>query len=394
MNQRICILSFSNIARDGRILRQVEYARRNYQVDVIGYGNWSPPEGVVYHQVYLSKLDTPLSNIFNLAVLLTGRLVNTFYEQLYWRNREYARSLEILVREKYDLIHANDWTALPVAVAAARGTNTKILYDAHEYTPDQYGQYFSGRYLKSPYFIYMLNKYSRGIDTAITVSDGLAELYRKNFGWNAVVVRNAPAYTPFDFSPAAKDLIKLVHHGVAARGRQLEDLIHLMPLLDNRFSLTFILVPSDAHYLSRLKQLSSQVAGDRISFLDPVSPAEITRTLTAYDMGVPVLPPVNLNHLYALPNKFFDYIMAGIGVVVLALPEMKGIVEAHKIGVASNDFSWKNLANALNRLSADEVGSFKRNSLLLAKKFNAEVEMGKLLALYQDLLNVEPMQGK
>jgi hypothetical protein len=64
--------------------------------------------------------------------------------------------LEVIKHGQYDLIHANDWNALPVAASATQGAKARILFDAHEYTPAQFDQYFTERYLKSQYYEYIL----------------------------------------------------------------------------------------------------------------------------------------------------------------------------------------------------------------------------------------------
>ena len=49
--------------------------------------------------------------------------------------------------------------------------------------------------------------------------------------------------------------------------------------------------------------------------------------------------------------------------------------------------SRRDLAQRLNALRADEINAMKRRSLDAAKVFNADVEMGKLLAMYGRVLS-------
>ena len=181
------------------------------------------------------------------------------FERVFWQKPEHGRALQIIKSGQYDLIHANDWDALPVACAAVNGTETRVLFDAHEYTPGQFTQHFTGRYIKSHYFEHMLRVCSPNIHGMITVSDGIAKLYKENFDWNASVVRNAPKYISVDNHSVAPTSVRLVHHGGALRKRSLDLLIHLVSLLDDRFNLTFILVPTDKAYLSQLKQLANRL---------------------------------------------------------------------------------------------------------------------------------------
>lgn len=385
--KRVCILVFSNIARDGRVLRQVEYARKHYEVDVIAHGQWEHPEGVNYFQLAKPASISFSANLVRLFSLAGGRFHPAVFERIFWREAEYRQALEILNRKQYDLIHANDWMALPVAAGAAQGKGTRILFDAHEYAPAQFDQYFTGRYLKSCYYEYILRAYSGRMDGMITVSDGIARLYRENFGWEAVVVRNAPAYTAVEFHPTAPAAVQLVHHGAAIPGRHLEDLIHLTSLLDERFSLTFILVSSKLSYVNYLEKLAARRAPGRVKFMESVPPGSLALHLSVYDMGIHLLKAVNLNHLYALPNKLFDFMMAGLGVAIFPLPEMAGVVEEYRIGVVSSRQSIRSMATALNNLSASQIDEFKKNSLSLAKTLNGDVEMAKLMDVYAKLLS-------
>jgi len=385
--KRVCILVFSEIARDGRVLRQVEYTRRHYEVDVAAYGRWNPPQNVNYVQLPMPASTSFNSNIARLFLLTAGRLNPEMYERVLWQQPEYKQAVEILRLGQYDLIHANDWMALPVAASAAQGTQTRILFDAHEYSPAQFDQYFTGRYLKSQYYEYILRTYSANVSATVTVSAGIADLYRKNFGWEATVVRNAPEYTSVDFHPTASTSIHLVHHGGAIPGRRLEDLINLIALLDDRFNLTFILVPTKGDYLTRLKKLSDRLAAGRIRFLDPVPPNSLVSNLAAYDIGIHLLTAANPNHLYALPNKLFDFIMAGLGIAIFPLPEMARVVKGHQIGIVAPEQSIRSMAGALNNLSPGQIDEFKKNSLLLAKTLNGEAEMKKLMDVYAGILS-------
>lgn len=384
--KRICILVFSDIVRDGRVLRQIEAARKEYDVDVVAYGTWVAPENVGYFQLTKSDSSSPASNVLRLAYLAAGKVNRKIFERLFWEQSEHKQALEILKNGQYDLIHANDWDSLPVA-SVAKNSKTCVLFDAHEYTLGQFTQHLTGRYLKSPYFEYMLRTYSENIDGIITVSEGIANLYKLNFGWNANVVRNAPKYVSVNYHPVNATSIRLVHHGGAMRKRQLENLIQLVSLLDDRFNLTFILVPTDKAYLSRLKDMANHLAPERITFLDPIQPALLPKELAAYDMGVHLLTDVNLNHQYALPNKLFDFIMAGLGVAIFPLLEMEKIVTENQIGLVSTDQSLSSMAIALNSLTPDQINEFKKNSLSLAKTLNGDVEMQKLMDIYAGLLS-------
>jgi len=385
MKSKICILSFSNIAWDARVLREIEAANGRYQVDVIGYGNWSHREDIRFFS--LPRPERSLRSwILKGISLALGKFHPILLEFHYWQRLEYQSALKILLREKYDLIHANDWDALPVAGRAARQVGSRVLFDAHEYTPAQAADVWRRRWVDIPLRISLLRAYQNCATRMITVSEGLRDLYHANFGWSPEVILNAPHYVKSPFRPTQEDRIELVHHGGASRKRHLEDLVQIAGLLDERFKLNFVLLTSEPGYLRYLKTLARQKAPGKVAFHDPVPPQMITQELVKYDLGVPWLQTHNLNHLNALPNKFFDYIMAGLAIAIPPLPSMQNIVETHKIGVVAADQTVPAMAKALNELTPETINRFKKHSLELAKSFNAEVEMGKLMRIYAEVL--------
>ncbi len=380
---RVCILSFSNIAWDSRVLREIEAARAHYAVTVIGFGPWAPPPDVAYCRVP-ADADAPLLRV---PLFALGLVLPAFWYARYWRNPPYKAALKLLSEHAFDLIHANDWDALPVAAQAARRTRARVLFDAHEYTPGQTAPTWQDR-LYVRYRVALLNRYFPSASGMITVSDGLQRLYRENFGWQSEIILNAPAYQPASFRPVDPEAVRVVHHGGAQSSRHLEDLLSLAALLKPHYHLSLMLVPSDRAYLEHLKTLAAQVAPGRVSFVEAARPDGVVAALSSYDVGVPWLRADCLNHLNALPNKFFDYVMAGAALAVPALPVMARLVEAHHNGVVADGLTVESLAERLNRLDTLDINAFKQNSLSLARVMNAETEMDRLLSIYQRLLHL------
>jgi glycosyltransferase involved in cell wall biosynthesis len=199
-------------------------------------------------------------------------------------------------------------------------------------------------------------------------------------------VLNAPSYTAHEFHTVDPARIKVVNHGSAIPGRRIEDLIRMMRLADPRYHLYFLLKPSQMDYYKKLKKKADQIAAGRITFLDIVSPQKITHAVNAFDVGIHTLDANNLNHYNALPKKIFEYIMAGLGIVVTPLGEMKKLVQDSQIGVVAEGHTPMEMAKALNSLTPEQINTYKKNSLALAKTLNAEHEMGKLMGIYAEML--------
>ncbi len=383
--KRLLILSFSNIAWDSRVLREIEFAAPHYQVDVIGFGDWPGKPGVRFFP--LAK--TPRTRGYMagyLAALLAGRLSPAVYERFFWSKGEYGMAREIIRREKYDLIHANDWDALPVAVSAARQTGSRVLFDAHEYTVEQEADRPFWKATVAPLRDYFLRSYQECVTARVTVAEGIRDLYRQNYGWDMDLILNAPAYTPAQFRPVQPGQIHILHHGGAIPSRYLEDFVDLGGALDERFTLSLMLMPTNRSYYEMLCRRAAGKPGSRVQFLDPVPVSKMFEVLPRFDLGIPAMRVRQLNNFYCLPNKFFEFVMAGLGVVVTPLPSMQKIIEQHGIGAVSADQSWQSVARCLNGLSGEEINGFKQNALAFARQVNAGSEGEKLLQIYQKAL--------
>jgi hypothetical protein len=129
-------------------------------------------------------------------------------------------------------------------------------------------------------------------------------------------------------------------------------------------------------YLDHLKNLIAE--NPRIKILPPKKPSEIVEFITAYDIGVFLIPPINFNYANTLPNKLFDFIQARLTIAIGPTPEMAEIVNTFNIGVVAEEFTPQALAKKINALTRDEIQKFKENSVQAAATLHAE-NNGKML---------------
>ena len=104
------------------------------------------------------------------------------------------------------------------------------------------------------------------------------------------------------------------------------------------------------------------------------TPKERLHATVAF-LGIHVLPPVNFNNEWALPNKLFDYVQARLGVVVGPSAEMAEYVRTHRLGVVLDDFSSEALTRALDGLDRDTVTAYKDAADDAAEPMSAEAQV-------------------
>ena len=98
----------------------------------------------------------------------------------------------------------------------------------------------------------------------------------------------------------------------------------------------------------------------------------LVRMANHYDIGLFLLPPVNFNWRFTLPNKLFEFIQGRLAIAIGPSPEMARVVRKYGLGVVADDFAPETLAAALNALDGSAIGAFKRASHAAADELCAE----------------------
>src|SRR5690606_14619308 len=97
--------------------------------------------------------------------------------------------------------------------------------------------------------------------------------------------------------------------------------------------------------------------------------------LNSYDVGLSIFPPTTFNLAWCLPNKFFDFIQARLGVIVGPSPEMSRLVTENGIGEVLPGFEADSLAAALDALTPEGIAAWKLAAHERASEFSGERQM-------------------
>ena len=294
------------------------------------------------------------------------------------------RALTLLRGREFDLIVANEARALPLAHRIAGGA--PVWGDMHEWAPQERTHVLSWRLLVAPFMTWVCARYLPRTDVVSTINSSIAHLYQEQFGVESRIVRNAIAFQGLSPSPMQEGRIRLVHSGGAVPGRSIETLIEATKRLDERFTLDLYLVKargSDSYWDSLVRLAS---ASDRVRVHDPVAPSELPSVLNAYDLGVFVLPPRTTNHKLMLPNKFFDFVQARLGLVFSPAVETDALIRAHDLGRVTDGFEVDDLVAALQDLTAEDVARYKENAHRAADILNSREDQRAQEKILNELL--------
>ncbi|HJU37615.1 MAG TPA: glycosyltransferase [Gaiellaceae bacterium] len=369
---RVLVISFSDLGRDPRVDRQIGFLLPHHRIVAAGLG---PPRHAVDEFVDISPPPRRLrERAVGLALSLARR-----YETHFWTRSSNIAALERLRHVRPDVVLANDIDTLPIALAL----QVPVVFDAHEHAPSQFAERRGWQALHATRIRWLCRRYLPRAAKITIVGQGIADAYERDFRVRATVVTNAPHYADLAPTPL-HDPIRIVHHGGAQPGRGLEEMVQAAALLDERFTTDFMLVESWPGYRERLIRLAA--GNPRIEFPDPQPMDMLVEATNDYDIGIFLLPPVNLQRRYALPNKLFEFIQARLAIAVGPSPEMASIVRTYGCGIVTDDFEPETLATALNGLDSAAIDAFKRASHAAARELCAEKNEPIVVAAVEEAL--------
>lgn len=393
--KRVGLLSDSVIADDPRLRRQGEMlVAAGYDVIAIGQGqarSRNPDWPIRVVDPNLASLDLRDSGGVRGLLRKARRLCDTAIlaadpdhaRRIYWRlNRRYAAMLALARQEKVDFWIANDWSSLPIALALEAETGAAFGYDTHELAIDEYAHNLAWRIRHRPIVRHVEALGMARARFVTCVSDGIANRLSKLYSLTKcpTVVRNMPNYAA---SPLRRteDPIRVLYHGIMTPGRGLEASITSVSEWRPGITLT-LRGPGDPAYLGQLdRQIESLGLTDQVALAPPVPMTELVAEARSFDIGLFVMPDTSLQNHHVLPNKFFEYVAAGLVICVSDLPEMRELVDRFALGACIRSGAPADIAAAINALSTAPLDDLKSNALAAAKELCWERESIKLLEL-------------
>jgi len=262
------------------------------------------------------------------------------------------RLTEVGLAQEADIYHAHEFLSLYAGVCIkrelrARGKHVKLIYDSHEFTPDPFGAIDTGRKSKlHNVLVECLNE----VDHVITVCDSMKTWYLTlNPKLRAEVIYNSPSltapYTPKTFS---KPGLTVCYEGNVGKDRGSADMILEIADEGNKtMDLTFKVIGG--------------VRSHQTFTIPPHLQHKITQTgwvhyeyiayhMVDVDIGwIDYKLPYTLNHMFALPNKFFSYMANGVPILVNKCHEMEHLIRMHHCGLVidKQNVTAKEYVNAI-----------------------------------------------
>ena len=334
----------------------------------------------------------------NFEVLLVGRHLpeSKNIDRLYstkrfklWFNKGalfYAsyntRLFIFLLFSKFDVLWSNDLDTLLANYRASKWKNKKLIFDSHEYfteVPELIDRPKVQRFWKR-----IEQKIVPNLTNILTVSQSIVNLYQKEYNIEVKLLRNVPLLKKHKIDVEnikIEGKRTLIYQGAINVNRGIEHMIEAMHYIDN--SILYILGKGDIS--TKIADLISELKlEEKVKMLGEIPLEKLHGYTKQADLGLSLEEDKGLNYRFALPNKLFDYIHAGLPVLVADLPEMKNLVVNYQLGEVLEKNEPKQIAEKIKAMLNNDVQMkfWSENAKNTALKLNWEKEKHVIADLF------------
>ena len=365
----------TDVTHDPRVRRQIDWlTSEGWVVDTLGLGEH--PTDQVRDHFALAPVPNWMKTFVGAGVIHALVPYKRRFGLLI-RRRFPAEATRRVRDGEYDLVLASDYHFVPwfgdTSTFPADRKVAHVHLDLHEWFPPNLPTYVRGYQIIRPYHRWMRRFFAHPVVDTRSVAGATAGFYVEEFGFDEpILVRNMPPREDLSPSPVDPERIELIHHGLASWIRGFREMVDAMPLVDERFVLTFMLNgPSEM-----IDELRAYIEPqkERIRIVPPVPMRALARSINPFDVEVMFFPPVTENLMWTLPNKLFEAIQGRLALVTGPTLLMQQAVEEYGNGVVTEGWTPRALADAINSLDAESVTRMKLASDVAAETANAERE--------------------
>ena len=286
---------------------------------------------------------------------------------------------DLLLANDLDTLYANHW-------ARKFKRNCRLVYDSHEYytgVPE-----LVSRPKVQNFWRAIERRTLPKADVMYTVNESIAAIYRKEYNREVKVVRNISDFKGVSKKMSRKELglpedkrIVIIQGAGINIDRGAEEMMEAIQLVDN----AILIFVGGGDVLPLLKKKAKQEKlEDKVIFFGKRPYEELMNYTMASDVGISMDKDTNINYRFSLPNKVFDYIHAGIPLLVSNLAEVKRIVEGNDVGLVCPSHDPQIIADYLRQILDNKELSdrFKKNTITASKALTWANECTVLKTIY------------
>jgi glycosyltransferase involved in cell wall biosynthesis len=302
------------------------------------------------------------------------------------------KALRAIRALKPSIVHIHDPELLPLAMILP-GLGCRVIYDAHEDTPRQImAKYWIPRWARGPVSRIVAgveSVASTRVDAITTVLPVIAERFPAD---RTILVRNFPALDELSSHaamPHASRLPAFAYVGGISEVRGIREMVQAVVRVRPRGAETpQILLGGRFAPLTLESEIRKMPGWEHVDFHGWVDRSGVASILAKSRAGIMTLHPTP-NHMQSGPIKLFEYMSAGLPVIVSDFPVWRGVIDEAECGLMVDPFDVDAIASAMQWIidhpeEAEAMG--RRGREAVESKWNWASEGERLVELYRRLV--------
>jgi glycosyltransferase involved in cell wall biosynthesis len=309
--------------------------------------------------------------------------------------KTFILSILRLIQMHADIYHACELTALSACYIASRLLRKPLIFEIYDLQfPVPYTKVAFWRRVGAHLYDILLPRCAAVIVTSPLHAREICNRYRVPA---VTLVRNVPQYQAVQKTDRLREHLGLspqtriaLYQGNIQSDRSLDRLIREARFLEPG-NVIIMMGQSIGPTVTELQSLiTCEGVADRVKIIPPVPYEELLEWTASADIGLIVhLPNFSLNIQTLLPNKLFEYLMAGLPMLTTELGAVVDIVKSYDVGQIVTSVKPGAIGAAINAMLADDTALHRmsQNAVEAAKnEFNWEKESLQLIRLYEDMV--------
>ena len=369
-NPKTLLISASDFNNDSRLQRLHGHAKKlSGSLVTIAYGKSTSDKNILLSPIPVRSL---FARLFDVSKMMISRILNDKQLLRLLAKRHITKELcensfNYDQQQPFDFVIIKHWTSLPIALLLQG--SPRIWLDINEVFEAEHDNSKLWQLIYKPVILRLLK-----IAESQIVLRSATSLDQIKYMSDDTVLHLPNTKKPLEKNETEQkpsERIELLYHGLIAPNRSLETAIKALHQCGRSDLELTIRGSGKLKYIANLKALAERLElSSHVHFEPSIENSKLIETASHYDIGLCLFDNQSQQLMLAEPNKIYEYMAAGLGIIASETSTMQRMVEAEEIGeltTISNDQA-NALTQVLNDLSREKVAGWQKRSHMQAMR--------------------------